>query len=214
MTFPLPTSQNHLSHPQTNSPPRSSQKWKISTVFNAGVEGVDSTVRKSEKAAIDRDNVVQCIEQRALAFQGWPKETFIERLWTQRYNVSGHYSLHYDWATSSRTSRRVSSFMVYLKDECRGGGTNFPRIPKPDVEDREQGRKWCQFIDCDESSSEEVEGVTFMPRKGSAVFWANFDSEGRGYKETIHSGMPVLEGQKIGLNIWSWYQAGHRAPDE
>ncbi|KAF2214706.1 hypothetical protein CERZMDRAFT_36869 [Cercospora zeae-maydis SCOH1-5] len=196
----------------------SSGKWNISTVFNAGIEGVDSTVRKSEKAAIERDTVVQCIEQRALAFQGWPKETFIERLWTQRYNVSGHYSLHYDWATSSRVSRRVSSFMVYLKDECRGGGTNFPRIAKPDAESGEERRKWCQFIDCgqgESSTDEAVEGVTFMPRKGSAIFWTNFDAEGRGYKETIHSGMPVLEGQKIGLNIWSWYQAGHnQAPDE
>ncbi|PPJ56344.1 hypothetical protein CBER1_00720 [Cercospora berteroae] len=191
---------------------KSSQKWTTSTIFNAGVENIDPQIRKSEKAAIDRDNVVQCIEQRALEFQGWPKETFIERLWTQRYNVSGHYSLHYDWAISSRGSRRVSSFMVYLKDECRGGGTNFPRIERRS--DGEDGRKWCRFIDCDESSSEGVEGVTFVPRKASAVFWANFDDEGRGYKETIHSGMPVLEGQKIGLNIWSWYQAGHKAPDE
>ncbi|PIB02460.1 hypothetical protein CB0940_00159 [Cercospora beticola] len=188
----------------------SASKWTPSTTFNFGLEAIDTQIRKSEKASISRSNVVQCIEQRALAFQGWPKETFIERLWTQRYNISGHYSLHYDWTTSSRSSRRVSSFMVYLKDECRGGGTNFPRIEKrSDLEDG--GGKWCQFIDCE---SEEVEGVTFMPRKGGAVFWANFDSEGRGYKETIHSGMPVLEGQKIGLNIWSWYQAGHRAPDE
>lgn len=193
----------------------------MSTVFNAGVETTDSSIRRSEKAAIERDTVVQCIEQRALAFQGWPKDTFIERLWTQRYNVSGHYSLHYDWASSSRLSRRVSSFMVYLKSECVGGGTNFPRLPRPESRS-DAGQEWCEFVKCrstgpesrhnlDDDSAED--GVTFQPRRGSAVFWMNFDAEGRGYKETIHAGMPVVEGQKIGLNIWSWYQAGHRAPE-
>ena len=189
----------------------SSSKWTTSTIFNAGVETTDDKVRKSEKAAIQRDGIVQCIEQRALAFQGWPKDTFIEKLWTQRYNVSGHYSLHYDWGSASKTSRRVSSFMVYLKgdDECVGGGTNFPRLPRPFSGEEE--KEWCEFIECGERMED---GVTFKPRAGSAVFWMNFDEEGRGYKETIHAGMPVLEGQKIGLNIWSWYQAGHKPPKD
>ncbi|KXT00736.1 hypothetical protein AC578_8226 [Pseudocercospora eumusae] len=186
----------------------SQDRWNVSTVVNQGVEGIDDTVRKSEKALLPRDEIVRCVEERARAFQGWPRDTFIERLWTQRYNVSGHYSLHYDWASSTKTSRRVSSFMVYVKDECRGGGTNFPRLEKPKDDER-----WCKngFLECGE---ERGEGVTFKPKKGAAVFWMNFDAEGRGYKETIHAGMPVLEGQKIGLNIWSWYQAGHQPSEE
>lgn len=186
------------------------------------MESTDESVRKSEKALIDRDETVQCIEQRALSIQGWPEDTFIERLWTQRYNVSGHYSLHYDWATSTKQSRRVSTFMVYLDTECEGGGvstglnlisdwevkvltrsqTNFPKLQVP------KDRKWCEYVECDGNT----DGVTFRPKKGSAVFWHNFDSEGRGYKETIHAGMPVTKGTKVGLNIWSWYQAGHVAP--
>lgn len=177
--------------------------WNISTVSNEGREAVDDSVRKSEKAAVPRDRTVQCIEARALAFQGWPQETFIERLWTQRYNVSGHYALHYDWGMATKTSRRVSSFMVYLKGDCVGGGTNFPRLDTP------RDEKWCEFVECDDA----VQGVTFKPRKGAAVFWMNFDADGRGYKETIHAGMPVTEGQKIGLNIWTWYQAGHQVPE-
>lgn len=146
--------------------------------------------------------MVQCIEQRALAIQGWPQETFIERLWTQRYNVSGHYALHYDWATANKYSRRVSTFMVYLLADCKGCGTQFPRFTMP------QDQKWCESVECNGNA----EGVTFKAKAGSAVFWRNFDEDGRGYKETIHAGMPVLEGQKIGLNIWSWYQAGHSVP--
>lgn len=107
--------------------------------------------------------------------------------------------------------------MVYLKSECVGGGTNFPRLPRPE-QDSHTGQKWCEFIKCRDSGRNDQDesaedGVTFRPRRGSAVFWMNFDSEGRGYKETIHAGMPVTEGQKIGLNIWSWYQLGHRAPE-
>lgn len=93
-------------------------------MFNAGVETRDDSVRKSEKALIERDEVVQCVEQRALAFQGWPRDTYIERLWTQRYNTSGHYSYHYDWASGSKWSRRASTFMVYVGDECTGGGVS------------------------------------------------------------------------------------------
>ena len=93
-------------------------------MFNAGVETMDDSVRKSEKALINRDTTVQCVEQRALSVQGWPQDTFIERLWTQRYNVSGHYAQHYDWATGSKQSRRVSTFMVYLQADCEGGGVS------------------------------------------------------------------------------------------
>lgn len=145
---------------------------------------------------------MQCIESRALAFQGWPESTFIERLWTQRYNVSGHYAHHYDWAHASKESRRVSTFMVYVSAECEGGGTEFPR-----VRGRKDGR-WCEFLDCGRGMDE---GVVFRARKGSAVFWMNFDEDGRGFRETIHAGLPVTEGTKVGLNIWSWYQAGHAA---
>lgn len=44
----------------------SSNKWQVSTVFNEGVESTDESVRKSEKALIDRDETVQCIEVRFL----------------------------------------------------------------------------------------------------------------------------------------------------
>lgn len=180
----------------------SSDKWQLSTVFNKGEESIDESVRKSEKAMIERDSVVQCIERRALSIQGWPQDTFIERLWTQRYGVGGHYAPHYDWATALKSTRRVSTFMVYLQAQnLVGGGTNFPQLPLPANKDH-----WCQFIECDEATA----GVTFKAREGAAVFWENFDSNGRGWPETIHCGETVQKGTKVGLNIWSWYHAGHR----
>ena len=68
---------------------------------------------------------------------------------------------------------------------------------------------WCEFLECGDGTGGDDVGVVFRARKGAAVFWMNFDDDGRGYRETIHAGLPVEEGVKIGLNIWSWYQEGH-----
>lgn len=101
--------------------------------------------------------------------------------------------------------------MVYLSsgEDVEGGGTNFPRLERPAAAEDGGGEgEWCDFIECDgEGGDEAPGGVTFKVRKGAAVFWRNFDGEGRGYKETIHAGMPVRKGVKVGLNIWSWFQA-------
>jgi prolyl 4-hydroxylase len=103
--------------------------------------------------------------------------------------------------------------MVYLDADCTGGGTNFPRLKKP------QDESWCRFVECEEEGSvangtEVLEGVTFKPIKGNAVFWENLRSDGSGYTESWHAGLPVKSGTKIGLNIWSWYQEGGYAFDE
>ena len=115
--------------------------------------------------------------------------------------------------------------MVYLAANCTGGGTNFPRLKVPG-----ERRKWCQFVECDEDGGgartvegtgqkdeggegEKLEGVTFKPIKGNAVFWLNYGPDGRGYEEAWHAGLPVTAGTKVGLNIWSWYQKGLRPPE-
>jgi prolyl 4-hydroxylase len=39
--------------------------------------------------------------------------------------------------------------------------------------------------------------------EGSALFWVNLDGEGEGRVDTLHAGLPALNGDKIGLNIWT-----------
>lgn len=56
-------------------------------------------------------------------------------------------------------------------------------------------------MDCDQELSA---GVTFRPIMGNAIFWRNLDAEGKGLESTLHAGLPVTEGIKTGLNIWSW----------
>lgn len=145
---------------------------------------------------------MRCIEERARAFQGWRPHLYIERMWAQRYNATGHYRHHFDWAGSAgRGGDRVSTFMVYLAADCVGGGTNFPRLNRPENTAPGSGSKWCEFLECEEN-----EGVTFRPIKGNAIFWENLRADGRGIPETWHGAYPVREGSKVGLNIWSWYQ--------
>lgn len=177
---------------------------------------------------IPRDGMVRCIEARARSLQGWRNEQWIERLRTQRYRPGGHYSHHFDWSSSFGGWGRVSSFMVWVdgsaEDEANplhGGGTAFPLVSRASLHEN-----WCRFIECgakdeaiDPRNSESHghvtapmkeggagPGVVFKPLAGNAVYWENFrpDGTGRGWDETWHAGLPVVEGIKVGLNIWTW----------
>lgn len=98
--------------------------------------------------------------------------------------------------------------MVWLDSDCTGGETHFPRIKRP------EGEEWCRFLECDAESLGDKEGLVFKPVKGNAVYWENMRSDGTGYDESWHAGLPVLSGEKIGLNIWSWYQEGYVPPKD
>ena len=60
-------------------------------------------------------------------------------------------------------------------------------------------KEWCEFVDCDEGST----GVSWKPKAGNAIYWENLDRDGKGIMDTLHAGMPVKSGSKIGLNIWT-----------
>lgn len=185
-------------------------RYTPSIIYNGVTERVDPSVRLSDRALLDRDDTVRCVEERARAFQGWRPNLFIERMWAQRYNATGHYRHHYDWAGSAaRGGDRQSTFMVYLAADCQGGGTNFPRMTMP------ASKKWCRVLECEEDGSlseqsREHGGITFKPIKGNAIYWENLRPDGTGIPETWHGAFPVRTGTKVGLNIWSWYQPGYK----
>lgn len=129
----------------------------------------------------------------------------MEQIWTQRYLSGGHYGHHFDWAGDLRRRKagRVSTFMVYVGCEgCKGGGTRFPRLPKVDKE------ALCDVVECEQGEGEDGLGVTFKPVAGNAIYWENFRPDGKGWEELWHAALPVEEGVKVGLNIWSWFQEG------
>jgi len=165
----------------------------------------DTTVRDSEVALVPRTATVRCVEARARSLQGWRDEVWVERLRVQRYRPGGHYDHHFDWSSGRGGWGRVGSFMAWVDDDDAGvvgGGTEFPLMR------RRGDARWCQFVECPAAADDDGEaaGTVFKPIAGNAVYWENFraDGSGRGYDETWHAGLPVVEGVKVGLNIWSW----------
>lgn len=160
-------------------------------------------VRTSQSTTVARDAVVRCIEARARAFQGFDvARDRLEPLQLVRYGEGERYHFHTDWfpdpvhATAALGGNRASSFFGYVAASANltGGGTNFPLLDVP-VDER-----WCEFIDCDEPWEN---GVTFLPIEGNVVYWENLDADGRGDPRTLHAGLPVMSGWKIGMNIWT-----------
>jgi prolyl 4-hydroxylase len=118
-----------------------------------------------------------------------------------QYGNDERYHLHTDWFTAAdRTTpdvggNRLTSLFVYVAaSNLTGGGTSFPILDQPHDE------RWCEFLDCDEPWDN---GVTFRPVPGNAVFWQNLMEDGAGDPATIHAGLPVTSGYKLGMNIWT-----------
>lgn len=132
-----------------------------------------------------------------------------------RYFPSQKYDLHTDfWPEhqiindgSNRLYNRVASFFVFLRDNCTEGYTYFPSVePSHSSRDNpasdEQLEKWYGDKVARGERNGEPEGVKFKPIKGNAVFWVNIRENGVGDRRLLHAGLPVKEGEKIGLNIW------------
>lgn len=182
--------------------PDSQDKYEVSRIWPDEVGYVDTKARVSESATIERTAVVRDIERRARRIMGWRNgNTTIMPIKLQRYRFNGFYNFHFDYDDSRVEGNRMTTLMVYLTDQCTGGGTNFPRLERP------ADRRWCDVLECDGDYA----GVTFRPVAGSAVFWHNFHANGSFHEATLHAGLPVASGEKIGMNIWSW-DTSWRAP--
>ncbi|GJC91101.1 prolyl 4-hydroxylase 1 [Colletotrichum liriopes] len=173
-----------------------------SGVIDASGGKTTHNVRTSQSTSLWRDDVVRCIEERAVAFQGYgiPK-THLEPLQLVKYGKGERYHFHTDWFTDPSHTKahlggnRLSSFFGYVSAvNVTGGGTNFPLLDAPH-EDR-----WCVFIDCDVPWEN---GVTFRPIEGNFVYWENLQVDGSGDQRNLHAGLPVTSGEKVGMNIWT-----------
>lgn len=169
------------------------------------------------------DPVVSCVRDRAAEFEGYAPNVTLDRLAAVRYPVGGRFNIHYDWdgRRTKHIDRRTSFFATLEADHVVGGATYFPFVDLPAWGNALKfGSPWCRWIECDaEDSASETriegeakrEGIAIKPVKGNAVFWVNFDELGEGIHETAHAGQPVLNGIKIGLNIWSMAVIGKPA---
>ncbi|CAK7229123.1 hypothetical protein SEUCBS140593_007140 [Sporothrix eucalyptigena] len=178
--------------------------------------------RTSQSAYVPRDAVLHCIEERAVAFQGYDiVREQLEPLQLVKYAPGEQYHFHTDWiarpaeqvvhAAASNGGNRLSSFFAYVHvgedangNATTGGGTSFPLLDAP------KNEEWCRrgLVDCDAPWES---GLTFRPVAGNAIFWRNLEPESvlstngaqEGDFRTLHAGLPIGTGEKIGLNIWT-----------
>lgn len=182
---------------------RSEDQFSHSGVTGEGSQPTINSVRTSQSTSVGRDDVVRCIESRALDFQGYDiPRSHVEPLQLVKYGLGEQYRFHTDWftnaahATAAEGGNRRSSFFAYVhvSNATTGGGTNFPVLSAP------RDERWCGIVDCDEPYEH---GVTFRPVEGNAVYWENLLANGVGDERTLHAGLPVTSGHKIGMNIWT-----------
>lgn len=153
------------------------------------------------------DTYVKCVLNRAQRFLGSMGSPDFELLSLARYDAPHQVSLHADASSepfvdkkSKRLYNRRTSFFVYVhaSDDLEGGETFFPRIPTPmDVSlSTNPG-----VVSINNSSG--ASALAVKPISRSAVFWVGMKSNDMVNWDTIHEGLPVTRGEKIGMNIWA-----------
>jgi prolyl 4-hydroxylase len=157
--------------------------------------------RTSSTAFIGRDDpVVHCVLSRAAELQGYHEFDLMENLQITAYAESQQYMPHYDWFAenlipSMNYQNRISTIFAVLDSDCENCGTMFPRLA---VDWSKKDPKWCDFVEC-----QDTERLTVKAVPGSAVFWKNLRDDHWGDPRTLHAGLPVPKGSKVGVNIWS-----------
>jgi len=188
--------------------------YEESTVSDDPVEGrYQSKSRTSSTAFLPKSApVVQCILGRSQEFLGFYDFDEIEAPQLTRYKVGQEYQAHFDWPPqpwreSSHNNQRFdrfATFFVYLEANCTGGSTHFPRvstegIPHPD----DLNTTKYEVLPAAEEGYHHTDSLAVKPIAGNAVFWVNMQGVADGHPKTKHAGMPVIDGSKIGLNIWT-----------
>ncbi|GJC91496.1 2OG-Fe(II)oxygenase [Colletotrichum higginsianum IMI 349063] len=184
------------------------EKYVPSKVVDENNKKLDKTsfTRRSSSAFLPRqDDVVKSVIARAARFQGFAPTNHFENIQATKYVSGQEYMPHYDVFSakpslygkedgSENATERLSTMFVILEDSCGTHcGTQFPQIA---IDWASEDPRWCEFVDCAEKR------LTFPPRAGNAIFWKNLREDGSLHEDTLHAGLPLQHGAKIGLNIW------------
>lgn len=101
----------------------------------------------------------------------------IENTQIVKYKVGQEYKPHHDYFKDEYlkkvNNQRNYTIFIYLNDVKKGGETYFSKLDKK-----------------------------INPQKGSALFWTNCTDKYTCLEETLHQGLPPLEGEKYGMNVW------------
>ncbi len=135
----------------------------------------------SSDLSVDDFEIVKSIDQKISTALGICL-SHSEGVQAQKYDVGQEFKPHTDYFEPNTdeyaehcTGRgnRTWTFMIYLRDTTKGGGTQFTKL-----------------------------GLTFYPKKGKALAWNNLNLDGTPNVNSMHWGMPVEEGEKIIVTKW------------
>jgi len=136
-----------------------------------------------------------------------------------RYNESAGYRWHTDWFPEKTAygrnhdvtrggSNRLATILFFLSDVELGGQTGFPEAPG-DTSQLNHSMSLAQ--DMFGPGSWELEAVqkcfgrfSVKPRKARAILFYSLKPNGQGDPMSMHTGCPVLLGQKWAANLWVW----------
>jgi prolyl 4-hydroxylase len=119
-------------------------------------------------------NVPEFIENKLNNFLGLhDHET--EACQVHYYKVGEQFKEHYDWFDDPEPEggQRTWSIMIYLNDVESGGETHFPKLK-----------------------------LNLVPKRGTLVLWNNLNEDNTVNYELLHSGKPVISGDKWILTKW------------
>ncbi|KAJ0023226.1 hypothetical protein NQD34_003125 [Periophthalmus magnuspinnatus] len=169
--------------------------------------------------------VLQDIKERVIKLTRLPPALvdLSEPLQVVRYEEGGHYHAHHDsgpvypetacthtrlaanTSTPFETSCRYITVLFYLNSVEGGGETAFPVADNRTYDDVSLIQNDVDLLDtrknCDKSN------LRVKPTKGTAVFWYNYLSDGKGWvgeqdEYALHGGCVVTHGTKWVANKW------------
>ena len=153
-------------------------KFRRGYVLDSDSENSLSELRTNSLIWIDHNKTknVKRIIDKISYLVSLPSEN-AEDLQLIRYNKSEHYSHHYDaFEKTSKLSnnQRLVTALVYLTDVKKGGETDFSKI-----------------------------GIRIKPKKGKLIVFYNCLKDGKTPNpDSLHAGLPVIEGTKYAFNLW------------
>jgi prolyl 4-hydroxylase len=98
------------------------------------------------------------------------------------YRIGGQYRPHFDAfhkhianfeETMNSGGNRKTTVVLYLNEEFKGGETEFPKL-----------------------------GITIVPKTGDGLYFTNLDEKGEILHNSLHAGLPVLDGVKYIMPLW------------
>ncbi|OIK17013.1 proline dioxygenase [Bacillus sp. MUM 116] len=141
------------------------------------VKSVPGRTSKGMYFKLGENRLIETIENRISELTNIPIENG-EGLQVLNYQVGEEYKPHFDYfppasISTHRGGQRIGTLLIYLNDVPSGGETVFPKA-----------------------------GVSIVPRKGTAVYFHYGNSKGQVDRMSLHTSIPVLEGEKWVATNW------------